>query len=219
MGKLEWIEIRGSPDYLDLPGRTSTLADGRQVVSYPPPDRTVYRKEIQQVYLEALLQHQPQAAQLRILRRYTANFPHLAFDPDGWLWAQWQKWRSRYSKADQKRLQALASGIKRRGSAGTSKTRARAHMVTMARRCLASLKLDQELKLKSLYDQYRDGGDSRHADVRQASENQFLHPLVRAIEQRTRHVTSASELKRRGLSGVLILAVAKAFHVRARDLH
>jgi hypothetical protein len=216
--QLAWIEIRGTPDYLDLPGTETTLPDGRRCVTYPPPDSAARRTEIQRVYGE-VFEQSGLAQKKNLLRSYTANFPHLAFDSDGWLWPLWQEWRARYDKEDQRLLAALASGIRRRGAAWMSKAREHAWRVAMAKRCLSSLKEDPKLSLKLLYDDYREGASSSHHDLRRESETKYLRPLIQRIVERTGHETSASELKREKLSGVLRLAVGKVFRVRPRDLH
>jgi hypothetical protein len=156
---------------------------------------------------------------MRVLRSYTSNFPHLAFGPDGWLWPLWQEWRARQDEPDSRRLSALAQGIRAHGSAGMSKVREHAWRLAMARRCLQSVKIDRKLKLKALYDHFREGANSPDHTVRERSATKYLLPLMARIKQRTGYETSAAELKRKKLSGVLLLAVGNAFRVRPRDLH
>ena len=66
---------------------------------------------------------------------------------------------------------------------------------------------------------YLENADCPHEDVRQRSETEHLQPLIQSIEEHIGHQTSASELKRMQLAGVLRLAVSKRFGIRERDLH
>jgi hypothetical protein len=173
------------------------------------------------VYKDAFDQSDP-IAKRRILSSYSANFPHLAFDRDSsgaWLWPLLQEWRERYSREDRRLLRALAKGITARGSGGMSKRRARAWAVAQAKTSLANLKKNNTMNLEKPYGRYLENADSPHDDLRRRSETEDLQPLIRTIKKLTGHQTSAAELKRMKLAGVLRRAVSKNFGVRERDLH
>src|SRR5437016_951878 len=105
--QLAWLEYRWIPDYLDALGEEGKLPDGRTYTMHPARDARADRQEVARVF-EAAFQQSKLARQKKILRSYATNFPHLAFDQDGWLWPLWQQWRSRYSSKDRLFLAALA---------------------------------------------------------------------------------------------------------------
>jgi hypothetical protein len=152
-----------------------------------------------------------------VLRRYSSNFPQYAFDQDAWLWPFWQKWRARYARTDRRLLSALAQGIHGRGSGWKSRAASRAWTLAQAKNRLTDWSSDAQLK--RLYDAYAESARSRNDDVRRTGEQQQLPDLVAAIQRRTGYITSSAELQQGKLSGVLRLAVSRAFGVRERDLH
>jgi hypothetical protein len=142
--KLEWIERHGAPTYLDPAPDVSTLPDGREMEAHPPRDRGAYQKEIQAVYHVVFEQADTQKGREAVLKSYSANFPHLAFDPDSWLWEIWQVARvvqgektksgeaSEAAKVARSRLRALATGIQAPGQGWMSKPRWKASLLQLA---------------------------------------------------------------------------------------
>jgi hypothetical protein len=191
------------------------LADGRTFIVDAPRNQEADRREVQRVYRVAF-DRSDMIGRRRVLRRYTANFAHLAFDPDSWLWPRWQKWRVRYDKTDRAFLGALAKGFQMRGWGGMSKRRAQAWILGQAKKSLERLRMD--VGLKRAYAVYAECVRSRNTDV-QAEAANLLKPLLSMIERHTGYRTTAAQLNRLKLSGVLRLAVSKLFRVRERDLH
>jgi hypothetical protein len=212
-GRLEWIERHRVPNYLDQ--RVEDPGGGTWFI--PPRDRaSAYRHEIQRVYQEAF-KHAVAAGRLKVLRRYASNFPQYAFDPDGWLWQLWQGWRTRFEKDDQRLLNALASGIRARGSGWMPIGVSRVRTLALAKEQLLDWRRDKPLK--RLYDLYAESARSPDPDIRGVSQKRVLRTLLAAIKRRTGHQTSSAELQKRKLSGVLRLAASQTFGVRERDLH
>ena len=77
--KLEWLELRGSPDYLYLPGERGALQNGREYIAFQARDFPEERREIRAVYNDIFVRPGPPSRK-KVLRSYTANFPHVAFD-------------------------------------------------------------------------------------------------------------------------------------------
>lgn len=213
--KLDWIDVRGVPDYDDVAVPEQRLKDGRIILRHARRDRVVDRLEIQNVY-GAVFEASSSADKRSVLRRYTANFPHLAFDPDSWLWPFWQQWRSGNSKSDKQNLDALAAGIRARAWGWMSKKRFQARRLSGARDAFRRLTSDSTLQ--ALYANHRDS--LRIPDAEQRAEHErHGRQLLAQIRTRTGYVSSLAELHKYKLSGLLLRAVAKQFKVRERDLH
>jgi len=215
--RLAWLETRGAPDYLALARMEQGAVGAERWYLFPPVPIEEQRAEVQAVYRESFAQSQWAAQKKKVLRSYTANFPHLAFDPDSWLWPLWQEWRARYEPADRQLLSALANGIKGRGAGWMSSARYRAWILGQARLRLAHLKKDRGVN--NLYKQYLEGTRSRDGGVQMETRKRVLPRLVERIQQLSGHLATGSELQKWKLSGVLRRAVARSLGVRERDLH
>lgn len=213
--KLKWIEFRGVPDYDDCAVAEQQLSNGRIVLAQAPRDRVADRLEIQNVY-GAVFDESTSSEKIRILRRYAANFPYLAFDPDGWLWPLWQQWRSGRSPADRRNLRALAAGIQASGTGWLTKARFHAWQLARAKAALSRLSADPELS-----EPYRLYLDSQKLldETDRLKYERHAHKVLGRIRAQTGYRTSIAELQQRKLSGVLRRAVANQYRVRERDLH
>lgn len=211
--KLDWVEIRGRPDYLD-----QRFDDPGGGVWFVPPSNSVvaYGREIQRVY-HAAFEEAGGAGRLRVLRRYAANFPQCAFDPEGWLWPHWQEWRPQRQKTDRASLDALASGLRDGGGGWMSRTRARIWRLALAKKRLSAWQSDEELI--RVYREYLVEARSHDEETRRTTEKRLLPRLLSLLERKTGCRTSSAELKRRTLSVVLRRAASTTFDVRERDLH
>ena len=217
--KLAWIEARGVPDYLELAGMEKGTFNGQQTYGYPPVLTTVRLAEVQEVYREAFAQSASDlSGQKAVLGSYAAAFPHLAFDPAGWLWPLWRGWQAQYEAADRQLLTALANGIKRKGAGWMSVARQRAWRLGQSRVRLENLRAATK-DLTTSYKMYCEGARSRDADVRVSTERRYLPPIVERIRELSGHTTSGPELQKLTLSGVLRVAVARLMCVRERNLH
>jgi hypothetical protein len=212
--KLEWIEFRGIPDYDNREPIEGMLPDGRRTLTDRVRDLATDRLEIQNVY-KAVFKESDAPDRRKVLRRYTANFPHLAFDMNSWLWPLWQEWRARRAQADQRNLKALAAGIRARGGAWMSQERFRAWVLAGAKNAVRDLTSDAGLK--RAYHCFLDG---QKPDATASVEN--VRPgqdVLRLVQAKTGHSCSIHELQKYKLSGVLRRIVAKQYNVRERDLH
>ena len=214
--KLRYLERHHLPDYLDPEPAEGMLPDGRKVQVLPPRDRKAQRDEISRVY-EALFKDPEGITRAKVLSSYTSNYPQLAFDPERWLWPLWQEWRARSDAEAKRLLNALASGIKAPGWGWMSQSRAKAYRRRMALKCLRELTYDRGLRRK--YREYLEAIRYKDPDARTEGFARALKPLIEQIEKLTGYRTSAPELNRRKLSGVLLRAVHLRFDIRERDLH
>jgi hypothetical protein len=203
------------PDYIEPPGQKGPLWDGPYQVDLPR-DVGADRREISRVYMKAFQQADGMSRK-KVLRSYATNFPHLAFDSDGWLWPLWQEWRSAYSRDDQRLLSALASGIRAKGQGWMSGARSRAWRLKQAQTRLSTLRSDEELA--GLYKDYLEGVRSPDREVRAETKRRYLPRLIQIIKEKTGYPTDHADLARRRLSSVLLIAVSRRFGVRERDLH
>jgi hypothetical protein len=210
------IEAVGRPDYLDQ--RSETVTGTKIVVVHPPRDSVAERREVQRVYGYAFALDVGSTFRRKVLRSYTANFPHIAFDPEGWLWPLWQKWRARRSGSDKTLIAALASGIQAPGSGWMSRSRSHYWLLQQARTRLDRLRANEQIQ--TLYKEYSDGTSPRNPpDVQHATEERCIPPLLALIRAESGYPASFGELKRLKLAGVLRLAASKPLGVRERELH
>jgi len=215
--KLRWVEVRGRPDYLDPVGEEINLKNGRTAIVHPPPDLPAYRTEIRTIYQRAFAAARTVREQAKVLQRFGEHFPHLVFDPEGWLWPYYQTWRSGYEADDEKLLRALARGAIRKGAGWQPRGRDKAWRLAQGKKWLA--RSGENKKLQRLYQEYLEGIRSRDAGVRKATVERCLPPLLRVIEEQTGYRATPEELDSKKLNGVLRKVVAKRLGVRERDLH
>jgi hypothetical protein len=212
---LDWVEIRGVPDYRDPPATVQSWSEGRTLIWDRPRNQAADRQEVSRVYKDAF-DGSDTIGKQGILKRYTSNFPHLAFDAESWLLPLWTEWRARYDKKDRLFLGALARGIRARGWGGMSKARGHAWIVNQAKNYLAQVRAD--LTLKRAYAVYTESVRSPDADIQVAAADR-VRPLLSRIRQHAGYLPTIGQLNRLKLSGVLRLAVSKRFQIRERDLH
>jgi hypothetical protein len=183
---------------------------------YPAVNIEDRHSEIQAIYGEVFARSE-RAGRASLLRNYTANFPHLAFDPDSWLWPLWQEWRARYGKSDRPFLRALANGIKAQGDGWMSAKRARVWRIAQARTRLSNFR--RERRISDVYQEYLEGVRTRDSDVQANTKKRVLPRLIEQINRVGGYSTSEAELRRLKLSGVLRRAASHPIGVRERDLH
>jgi hypothetical protein len=218
--QLAWIELRGTPDYLDLPAVEAALPDGRRYFSYAKSEDAAKRREVQRVY-EVVFSRSKAARQKKLLRSFAANFPQVFFEPGTWSEQLWQICRSRFSKEDQVLLAAIASGIKAKGWGQMSTARARSWRIAQARRRYAHLseKLRNDEDYRRLYNDDQETRRAKASLGGRRLERRSAAPLLAKLREITGFDISIEMLDRLTPSVAIRREVARVFDVRERNLH
>jgi hypothetical protein len=217
-GLREWIEVRGTPDYLyraDIHLPIKPESGGIWAV-VPPRDLARESAEVQRVYQAQFMGAASHAERVSIVRAFVNHFADLALDPAGWLWALREEWRFRREKQDLELLEALARAVSAPTQTWT-KSQARAWTMRSARRYWESRPSSKALG--RLYRVCLEGMSSPDQDVRLETERCQIPKLLRRIRKELGCETDWPELEKRKLSGVSRRAIATQLRIPERHLH